>query len=74
MSSATPVEERKRLITGLGTGEVEVISSCMFFSKHTDIPSVGGAILMRPTPSLSLHVQMVGRALRLPDPRAAAAA
>ena len=33
------------------TGEVEVLSSCMIISEGTDIPSVGGAILMRPTAS-----------------------
>jgi superfamily II DNA or RNA helicase len=36
----------------------------MIISEGTDIPSVGGAILMRPTASLSLYLQMVGRALR----------
>ena len=48
VSGGTPAIKRKRLIAGLGT----------------DIPSVGGAILMRPTASLSLYLQMVGRALR----------
>jgi superfamily II DNA or RNA helicase len=64
VSGGTPAEERKRLIAGLGTGEVEVLTSCMIISEGTDIPSVGGAILMRPTASLSLYLQMVGRALR----------
>ena len=39
----------------------------MIISEGTDIPSVGGAILMRPTASLSLYLQMVGQAL-LPAP------
>jgi DNA repair protein RadD len=64
VSGSTPAEERKRPIAGLGTGEVEVLSSCMIISEGTDIPSVGGAILMRPTASLPLYLQMVGRALR----------
>jgi superfamily II DNA or RNA helicase len=64
VSGGTPAEERKRLFAELGTGEVEVLSSCMIISEGTDIPSVGGAILMRPTASLSLYLQMVGRALR----------
>jgi len=64
VSGSTPPEERRRLIAGLGTGEVEVLTSCMIISEGTDIPSVGGAILMRPTASLSLYLQMVGRALR----------
>ena len=64
VSGSTRAEERKRLIAGLGTGEVEVLTNCMIVSEGTDIPSVGGAILMRPTASLSLYLQMVGRALR----------
>jgi len=64
VSGGTPAEERRRLIAGLGNGEVEVLTSCMIISEGTDIPSVGGAILMRPTASLSLYLQMVGRALR----------
>ena len=64
VSGSTPAPERRRLIAGLGTGEVEVLCSCMLISEGTDIPSVGGAILMRPTASLSLYLQMVGRALR----------
>lgn len=64
VSGSTPAEERRRLIAGLATGEVEVLSSCMIISEGTDIPSVVGAILMRPTASLSLYLQMVGRALR----------
>lgn len=64
VSGGTSAEERKRLIAGLGTGEVEVLTSCSIVSEGTDIPSVGGAILMRPTASLSLYLQMIGRALR----------
>ena len=64
VSGTTPAAQRRRLIAGLGTGEVEVLTSCMLISEGTDIPSVGGAILLRPTASLSLYLQMVGRALR----------
>jgi superfamily II DNA or RNA helicase len=37
-----------------------------------DVPSVGGCILLRPTASTSLHLQMIGRCLR-PSPGKAAA-
>ena len=45
-------------IGGRGGGEG---CGCMTISEGTDIPSGGGAILMRPTDSLSLYLQMVGR-------------
>ena len=64
VSGSTPADARKRLIAALGSGELQVLTSCMLISEGTDIPSVGGAILMRPTASLSLYLQMVGRALR----------
>lgn len=56
--------ERRRLIQALGTGEVQVLTSCMIISEGTDVPSVTGAIMLRPTQSLSLYLQMVGRCLR----------
>jgi len=64
VSGTTPAAVRRQLIAGLGSGEVEVLTSCMLISEGTDIPSVGGAILLRPTASLALYLQMVGRALR----------
>ena len=56
--------ERRRLLDQLGTGEVQVLTSCMIISEGTDVPSVTGAILLRPTQSVSLYLQMVGRCLR----------
>jgi len=68
MTGQPPAAQRRRLIAGLDAGGVEVLSSCMIISEGPDIPSVGGAILMRPTASLSPDLQRVGRALR-PAPR-----
>ena len=56
--------ERKEVLDQLGTGVVKVVTSCMIISEGTDIPSVNGAILLRPTASLALCLQMIGRALR----------
>lgn len=56
--------ERRRLINDLGAGVLKVLTSCDIVSEGTDIPSVTGAILLRPTDSLGLHLQQVGRVLR----------
>jgi DNA repair protein RadD len=56
--------ERRRLIADLGAGVLKVLTSCDIVSEGTDIPSVTGAILLRPTDSLGLHLQQVGRVLR----------
>ena len=55
---------RRQLINDLGAGTLKVLTSCDIVSEGTDIPSVTGAILLRPTDSLGLHLQQVGRVLR----------
>ena len=57
--------ERKARIADLGEGRLHVLTSCDIISEGTDIPVVGAAILLRPTKSLGLYLQQVGRALRL---------
>jgi len=55
---------RRRLLEELGTGELKVLTSCSLIGEGVDVPSVAGCILLRPTQSLSLHLQMIGRCLR----------
>lgn len=57
-------EERERLLERLGAGELKVLTSCQLIGEGIDVPSVTGCILLRPTQSLSLFLQMVGRCLR----------
>jgi len=58
---------RRSRINQLATGELRVLTSCQVISEGTDVPSVGGCLLLRPTDSLSLYLQQVGRCLR-PSP------
>lgn len=58
---------RRGLLERLGAGEIQVLTSCSLIGEGVDVPSVAGAIMLRPTKSLSLHLQMIGRALR-PQP------
>lgn len=60
----TPKSERDRLIAGLGNGEIEVLTSCDLISEGLDVPAVGAVILLRPTKSLVLHMQQIGRGMR----------
>lgn len=57
-------EVRKKILNGLGNGSVQIVCSCDLISEGTDIPAIGCAILLRPTKSLGLFIQQVGRALR----------
>lgn len=56
--------EIDRVLRGLGNGSIQVATSCDLISEGTDIPAIGAAILLRPTMSMSLYLQQVGRALR----------
>ena len=55
---------RERLLTELGAGRLQVLTSCALIGEGVDVPSVAGCILLRPTQSVSLHLQMIGRCLR----------
>ena len=52
------------MIAALGNGELQVLCNCGLISEGLDVPDVVAAILLRPTKSLSLYLQQVGRALR----------
>jgi len=55
---------RERLLSDLGAGRLKVLTSCALIGEGVDVPSVSGCILLRPTQSVSLHLQMIGRCLR----------
>ena len=55
---------RKQAIKALGERRINVLTSCDIISEGTDIPIVTVAILLRPTQSLGLYLQQVGRVLR----------
>lgn len=59
--------QRRLLLEQLGAAEVKVLTSCSLIGEGVDVPSVGGCLLLRPTQSLALHLQMIGRCLR-PQP------
>jgi superfamily II DNA or RNA helicase len=67
MDSAT----REQLLADLGTGRLKVLTSCSLIGEGVDVPSVAGCILLRPTQSVSLHLQMIGRCLRPQDGKTA---
>ncbi|MFZ9849691.1 MAG: DEAD/DEAH box helicase family protein [Vulcanococcus sp.] len=62
---------RRRLLEQLSTGALKVLTSCALIGEGVDVPSVGGCILLRPTQSEALHLQMIGRCLRPQDGKTA---
>lgn len=63
----TPVDERDLQIRRFKNGEIKVLSNVELFGEGFDLPALEVAILLRPTQSLGLYLQQVGRALR-PSP------
>ncbi len=60
----TPADDRRAMIAALGTGELDVLCNCGLISEGVDVPVVTAAILLRPTQSLALYLQQIGRVLR----------
>ena len=51
----------------LRDGVTLVVSTCMIWTEGIDIPALEVAIVARPTASLNLHLQMLGRIMRACD-------
>jgi DNA repair protein RadD len=64
--------DREDLIASLADGRLHVLTSCELISEGVDVPVCAGAILLRPTKSLAMYLQQIGRALR-PKPDGSAA-
>lgn len=60
----TPKDVRRRTIESFKRGDIQVLSSVEIFGEGFDSPAVDAVILLRPTQSLGLHLQQIGRGLR----------
>lgn len=56
--------DRDDAIQGLQDGRTQVLTSCEIISEGVDVPSVGCVILLRPTKSLTMCLQQIGRGMR----------
>ena len=65
-------KDRDAVLGRLASGETTVLTACEIVSEGFDLPVVEVAILLRPTQSLTLYLQQVGRVLR-PSPGKASA-
>jgi len=64
LDGATPRAERDAILARLAHGETLVVSNCMVLTEGWDLPALECAIIARPTASLNLHLQMIGRVMR----------
>lgn len=67
IDSDTPAEERRRIVFDFRNGKYDIICNVNIFSEGFDCPDIEFIQLARPTLSLSLYLQQVGRVLRIAD-------
>tara|TARA_R110001599_G_scaffold189710_2_gene384510 strand:- start:1386 stop:2882 length:1497 start_codon:yes stop_codon:yes gene_type:complete len=64
IDGTTPKPERKKVLSQLAEGSTRVVSNFGVLTEGFDCPAVSALILARPTMSMGLFKQMVGRGLR----------
>lgn len=67
VDGATEMLERRRALDQLTSGTLEVICSVDLFNEGVDVPAVDTILLARPTDSMVVFLQQIGRGLRLTE-------
>jgi len=62
---AMPPQARAEVLEELSNGKLDVVTNCNVLTEGFDEPSIDCVLMARPTRSLGLYVQMVGRGTRL---------
>jgi hypothetical protein len=61
-------EKRRKVIASFKRGEITIIVNCFLMSYGVDIPGVRCIVLYRPTRSVAMYKQMIGRGARADGP------
>lgn len=64
ISGDTPKNERRDMLTSFKAGKLNVIANVGVLTTGFDFPELATIVLARPTMSLALYYQMIGRAIR----------
>ncbi|MGQ0576049.1 MAG: DUF3427 domain-containing protein [Pseudonocardia sp.] len=64
VSAATSAEDRAAAQTALRRGEIRCLFAVDLFNEGVDLPEVDTLLLLRPTESVTVFVQQLGRGLR----------
>lgn len=64
VSGETPATERDRILGDFKSGKIKVLANVGVLTTGFDYPELDTVVLVRPTKSLSLYYQMVGRVIR----------
>lgn len=64
VSGTTPKKERERILADFKSGKIKVVANCGVLTTGFDYQELDTIVLCRPTMSLALYYQMVGRVIR----------
>lgn len=64
VDGGTPTLEREAIFRRFSAGDTQVLCNCQIASIGFDLPALDCVQLARPTKSLALYLQMIGRGLR----------
>ena len=65
VEGGTPIKDRQRMYQDLQTKTILVLTSCNVISIGFDEPSVEVGLMLRPTQSSAMHLQQIGRVMRI---------
>jgi superfamily II DNA or RNA helicase len=65
IDGTTPKEDRDEVLSRFKRGDIKIIVNCQILTEGVDVPDVGCVVLARPTKSLVMYMQMVGRGMRV---------
>jgi DNA repair protein RadD len=65
VTGATPVRERDRIIADFKAGRIRALTNANVLTTGFNAPATDLLVLLRPTKSAGLYIQMVGRGTRL---------
>lgn len=60
----TPQNERENAMERFRSGEITILCNCELFGEGLDVPDCECVVLLRPTQSLTLHIQQSMRSMR----------
>lgn len=64
LDGETPARERRAALEAFARREITVLTNCGLFGEGLDIPGIECVQILRPTKSVALYLQQIGRALR----------
>ncbi|MDI9470255.1 MAG: DUF3427 domain-containing protein [Bacillota bacterium] len=67
LTASSPREERKTARQRLVAGELRILFVVDLFNEGVDIPEINTVLFLRPTESLTVFLQQLGRGLRLSE-------